>query len=108
MNTENRKFRLHDAQSGAAITVRITPRAARNGISEILDDGTIKVRLAVPNSSKNLDRALVSYLAEILEIKPSQLDIVAGISGVDKLVTIVGMKASDVQKKIISLLDSSN
>ncbi len=106
MDTQPRKFRLHDAQSGAAITVRITPRAARNGISEILADGTVKVRLAASSSNKDLDRALLAYLAEILETKPGQLDIVAGLSGVDKLVTITGMNASDVQKKILALIDA--
>ena len=40
-----RKFHLHDGKVGAAITVRVTPRASKNEISEILDDGTIKVRL---------------------------------------------------------------
>lgn len=108
MNTETRKFKLHDLQSGSAITVRITPRAARNEISEILDDGTIKVRLVESKSGKDLDRALITFLAQVLDLPPNQLDVVAGNSGVDKLVTIMGMKATLVEKKILEHRDANH
>ena len=107
MNTEPRKFRLHDAQSGAAITVRVIPRAARNSVVEILDDGTVRVRLASSKGSQALDRTLVRYISEILEIPPGQVEIVAGTSGVDKLVTITGMRAAQVQQKILEAIEQN-
>lgn len=36
----DRKFQMHDGQKGSALAVRVTPRASRNEIVEILDDGT--------------------------------------------------------------------
>jgi len=107
MNTEPRKFRLHDAHSGAAITVRVIPRAAKNSVVEILDDGTIRVRLVSSKGSQDLDRTLVHFLAEILEIQPGQVEIVAGTSGVDKLVTITGMRAAQVQRKILEAIEQN-
>jgi uncharacterized protein YggU (UPF0235/DUF167 family) len=104
MNVDSRKFRLHDARSGSAITVHITPRAAQNGVVDILNDGTIKLTLATVKVDKDLDRDLVAYLSELLEIPPSRIEVVAGSSGLNKLVTITGLKAVQVQKKILDSL----
>ena len=99
-----RKYNLHDGKMGAAITVRITPRSSRNEISEILDDGTIKVRLTAPQNEEKANQALIVFLAEILEVKPSQLEIIGGVSGNDKLVTITDLDKSEVQERILSHL----
>ena len=42
----DRKFNMHDGKKGSALAVRVTPRASRNEIVEILEDGTVRVRLA--------------------------------------------------------------
>jgi uncharacterized protein YggU (UPF0235/DUF167 family) len=101
MNDAKRRFRLHDGKSGAAITVRVTPRASRDELSEVLDDGTLKVRLTAPAGDQDLDRALIVFLSGLFGVKPAQLEIVAGTGGVDKLVTITGLDASQVQTKIL-------
>lgn len=44
----DKKIKLHDGKKGSALAVRVTPRASRNEIVELLDDGTIKVRIAAP------------------------------------------------------------
>src|SRR3972149_4486436 len=43
-----RKFKLHGGKSGSALTVRVTPRARRTEVAEILEDGTSRVRVAAP------------------------------------------------------------
>lgn len=101
---KDRSFQFHDGQMGAAITVRITSRASQNEISEILDDGTIKIRLTASQTVEKSNQALISFLAEILEINPKQLEIVAGASGSDKLVTIIGMDKWAVQEHIMAHL----
>ncbi len=73
-----RKFNLTNGKSGAAITVRVTPRSIRNEISEILDDGTIKVRLVTSKIDEKSNQTLIDFLAQVLEVKTSQLEIVAG------------------------------
>ncbi|MBA4313231.1 MAG: hypothetical protein C0417_11440, partial [Chlorobiaceae bacterium] len=54
-----RKFHLHDGDSGSAITVRITPRMPRNEISEIMEDGTIKIRLSAPPLDGKANQVLI-------------------------------------------------
>jgi uncharacterized protein len=100
----DRKFHLHDGRTGAAITVRVTPRASRNEISEILDDGTIKVRLTAGSGEAKINQALIEYLSKVLEVLPGQIEIVAGTTGKDKLVTINNLDSGTVHSRIIKQL----
>lgn len=98
---KEREFHLHDGKTGSAITVRITPRASRNEISEILDDGTIKIRLTAGPGEEQTNKALVAFLAQVLEVKQTQVEIVPGSTGIDKLVTITDMEKGEVQERIL-------
>lgn len=99
-----RRFHLHDGKKGSALAVRVTPRASRNEIVEILSDGTVKIRLTSPPVEGKANQALVAFLSEILEVPQSHIDIVAGATGRDKLVSILDMDANTVQQKIIKKL----
>lgn len=98
---KDREYHLHDGKSGSAITVRVTPRASRNEVSEILDDGTVKVRLVASSGEEKANQALLAFLAEVLEVSPSQLEIVAGSMGNDKLITITDLDKLTVQERIL-------
>lgn len=99
-----RKFKLHNGQRGSALAVRVTPRANRNEIVEILDDGTIRVRLAAPPSDNEANIALIDFLAEILGVPKSRLDIVAGNAGRDKLISVVDMDVDTAHQRILAHL----
>ena len=102
---KERDYHLHDGKMGAAITVRVTPRASRNEISEILEDGTIKIRLTTPQSEEKMNTALIAFLAEVLQVNPAQVEIVAGLSGNDKLVTILNLDRAVVQERILKQVE---
>lgn len=99
-----RKFKLHNGQRGSALAVRVTPRASRNEIVEILDDGTIRVRLAAPPSDNEANTALIDFLSEILGVPKSKLDIVAGNAGRDKLISVVDMDVDTAHQRILAHL----
>jgi uncharacterized protein YggU (UPF0235/DUF167 family) len=101
---EKREFRLHNGTSGSAVTVRVVPKSSRNELSEILNDGTIKIRLTTSASEEATNRALIGFLAEILEVEAARVEIVAGVTGKDKLVTVTDMDAEAVQQKILQKL----
>lgn len=103
MSTD-RKFLLHNGQSGAAITIRVTPKASKNEIYEIMNDGTVKVRLASSLDEEKINQALVTFLAEVLEISTDQLEIVAGLSEKDKLITVLNLETAIVQERILKHL----
>jgi uncharacterized protein (TIGR00251 family) len=98
----DRKFQMHDGQKGSALAVRVTPRASRNEIVEILDDGTVKVRLATSPADDEANAALLDFLSEILGVSKNKLDIVAGASGRDKLIAVVDMDVETAHSRIVA------
>src|SRR5512139_795878 len=100
----DRKFNLHDGKKGSALAVRVTPRASRNEIVELLDDGTIKIRIASPPSDNEANETLIEFLSQILGVPKSRLDIVAGITGRDKLISVVDMDADTANQRILAHL----
>ncbi|MPM28509.1 hypothetical protein SDC9_75035 [bioreactor metagenome] len=99
-----REFNLHSGKGGAAITVRVTPRSSRNEVSEILADGTVKIRLTAAPVDGKANENLIEYLAKVLDINKSSIEIVAGMTGREKLVTILGLSPEDVQTRILKNL----
>jgi len=99
-----RKFHLHDGKKGAALAIRVTPRARRNEIVEILSDGTVRIRLTASPIEDKANQALLKFLADILAVTSSRIEIVAGETGRDKLVSILDMEAEDVHRIILNHL----
>jgi uncharacterized protein (TIGR00251 family) len=100
-----RKFRLHNGKAGSALAVRVTPRASRNQIVEITSDGTVKIHITAPPTGGEANQKLVTFLARVLNVAQSRIEIVAGGSGRDKLVSVLGMDAATVHKRIVAHLD---
>ena len=99
----DRNYRLHNGKSGAALAIRVTPRATSNQIAEILHDGTIRVRLeAAPGDEVN--SVLRGYLSSILDVPETAIDVVAGQSGRDKLVSVIDLDSETAHKKILANL----
>lgn len=101
----SKKFRLHGGKRGAALAVRVTPRASKNKIVEVLSDGTIKIHLTAPPVEGKANEALLKFLASILGIPQSRLDVVAGAGGRDKLISVLDMDAETLHKKIIEHIE---
>ena len=97
---DERNFRLHSGKKGAALAVRVTPRASRNEIAEILADGTIKIRLTAPPVDGKANEALIRFLAEVLEVPRGKIEILAGASGHDKLVSVLDLDAETAHQRI--------
>jgi len=100
----SRKFHLHDGRSGAALAVRVTPRASRNEITEIMPDGTVKVRLTTPLAEGEGNKALVQFLSEVLGVPPTKIDIIGGISGNDKLLSVLDIDKDETYQRLMAYL----
>jgi uncharacterized protein (TIGR00251 family) len=99
-----RKYRLHDGKKGAALAVRVTPRASQNDIVEIQSDGTVKIHLTAPAHDGKANEELIKFLSEILGAPKTHIEILAGASGRDKLVTVLDMDADEVHSRIVGHL----
>ncbi len=99
-----REFKFHSGRFGAAIAVRVSPRASKNEISEIMKDGTIKIKLTTPPVDGKANQALIEFLSELLGIPPSKFEIVMGSTNRNKLIAIEGIDAEMLQKRITELI----
>ncbi|HLE04119.1 MAG TPA: DUF167 domain-containing protein, partial [Anaerolineales bacterium] len=76
-----RKFKLTNGKVGAAITVRVTPRARKSEFAGIMEDGTLRIRIQEPPVGGKANRALIAFLAKVLGVRANRIEIVAGETG---------------------------
>ncbi|MFN2146051.1 MAG: DUF167 domain-containing protein [Anaerolineales bacterium] len=99
-----RKVKFSDGQKGAALPVRVIPRASRNEIAEILADQTVKIRLISTAGEQETNKELLDFLEEVLGVPAAKMEIVAGSKGRDKLVSILDISSEEVHQRILGHL----
>src|SRR5438093_535371 len=89
------RARLH--KDTVTLSVRVIPRAKR---SEVVGAGgdSLKVYVTAPPEGGRANDALVAVLAEWLEVKRHQIEILAGASGRNKLVRVAGLARTGLEK----------
>ena len=100
-----RNYKLHNGKKGAAIAVRVTPRATKNQIVGALHDGTIKIHIKAAPAEGQANDELVKFLSDVLGVAKSRIEIVAGVTGRDKLVSVLDMDAETLHKKIVESIE---
>jgi uncharacterized protein (TIGR00251 family) len=61
-----------------------------------MEDGSLKIRLTAPPVDGAANEALVKFLSDTLSVSKSQVEIVSGHTGRQKIVRITGMSEPDV------------
>ena len=64
-------------------------------------NGRIKIRLVAPPVEGKANAALIKFLADVVGVAQSKIDIVAGASGRDKLVSVMDMDADTLHQRIL-------
>lgn len=96
-----RKYKITDARSGAALTVRVVTRALNTEMAGVQEDGALKIRLkATPAGSADANEELISFLAEQLNVSASQIEIVAGANGREKVIAVEGISTAELESKL--------
>jgi uncharacterized protein len=101
-----RSFKLHNGKAGAALTLRVTPRARKTEFAGILEDGILRVRVAAPPVEGKANTELLSFLAKVLGVRKNRLEIIAGQRGLDKIVSVLDLSAEEVQSRIQAWLSA--
>ena len=94
-----RTLSVEKVEHGAALAVHLTDRTNKNEILGIQDE-IVEISLTVPSTDKKANKALVKFLAKQLRVKPSTIEIVAGQSGPQKLVSIIGLSPEEVTRRL--------
>lgn len=93
---------MRGGKMGAALAIRVTPGANRNEIDGIMDDGTIRIRLTAPPVEGKANSALIEFLSKVLGVRRSDIEIVAGETSRNKLVTITDIDPQTVQERLLN------
>jgi uncharacterized protein (TIGR00251 family) len=101
---DKRNLEITDAQGGAAFNVRVVTRAEQAEVAGVGDDGLLKVRLTAP-SAEEANEELVAFLAEALEVEPNKVEIVAGHSSRDKIVSVQDVLPEVLEERLMSIKD---
>jgi uncharacterized protein len=97
-------FKFSDARQGAAITVKVQPRARKTGVAGVMADGTIKMRVAAPPAGGAANKVLIEFLAQAMGLPKNQIDIIAGETSERKLISLVGISPAAVDAVFQRLL----
>jgi uncharacterized protein (TIGR00251 family) len=100
-----RNYQLHDGKKGAAIAVRVTPRATKNQIVGALHDGTVKIHIAAAPSEGQTNEKLIEFLSSILGVPKDRIEVVAGGTGSDKLVSVLDIDSETLHRKIVENME---
>jgi len=100
-----RDYKLHNGKRGAAIAVRVTPRATKNQIVGALHDGTIKIHIMAATDDGQANQELIEFLSDILGVSKDRIEVVAGDMGRDKLVSVLDMDSETLHQKIVENIE---
>jgi len=95
-----REFKITDAQHGAAFTVRVVTRASKVEIVGIQDDGSLKIRLTESPSEGRANAQLIEFLSGVLDVKPAQIEIVAGGDKPNKIISVQDVTPAWIEQRL--------
>jgi uncharacterized protein (TIGR00251 family) len=81
------------------LDIKVIPRAGNTGLAGTRN-GALLVRLAAPPVEGAANRALIAFLANLLDIPKRSIAIVAGTSSRQKRVKITGVTAAAVRERL--------
>jgi uncharacterized protein len=84
---------------GVVLPVRAQPGARRAGIQGERN-GALKVSVTAPPEDGRANEALIDLLREVLKLKRSQVELIAGQTSRDKRFLIRGMGSEDIREQL--------
>ncbi len=100
----NNNLQFKPAGKGIALAIHVVPRASQTELTEVLEDGSLKIRLNAPPVDGKANRVLIDYLAELFAVRRSDIEIVAGEHSRNKIVSIVEVEPEHAEKIITKLM----
>jgi len=90
---------IREDQKGVVFKVRVQPRSSKNQIAGLFDD-SLKVRLTAPPVEGEANEACCAFLAKVLAVPRFRVEIAAGQSSRNKLVSVEGVSSEQVLKAL--------
>jgi uncharacterized protein (TIGR00251 family) len=84
----------------SSITVRVSPKSCRSGVSGWMDDGTLKVKVLAAPEGGRANIELLRVVAEELRIPVRNVTIESGITSTTKTLKIQGLDEDEVKRRL--------
>jgi uncharacterized protein len=98
---------VKETREGATLAVRVVPRASRTGVAGVFGDGAnaaLRIALAAPPIEGKANAELIAYIADVLEIARSRVEVVAGKQSKNKIVRVRDMSAMEISAALARTL----
>ena len=92
-----------DHAEGCVLPVRAQPGARRNGVQGE-QNGALKVAVTAPPEDGRANKALVEVLRDLLHLKRSQVELVAGGTSRDKKFLVRGLTRRELSERVSGLV----
>jgi uncharacterized protein (TIGR00251 family) len=91
------------ASDGAvSFPVRVHPRAKRNAVVGVSGEA-LKISVRQPPEDGRANDAVVEVLADWLDVKRRQVEILAGATSRNKVVRVIGLPAENIAQRLSGL-----
>ncbi len=87
-------LRIREISDGIEVRLHVVPRARRDEIAGTHDDA-LKIKITAPPVDDAANRAIVRFLAELLQISRSRILIASGKHSKDKLIRVNGISPAE-------------
>ncbi|MDD2443145.1 MAG: DUF167 domain-containing protein [Desulfotomaculaceae bacterium] len=91
---------IREEGGGVSFKVRVLPRASKDQLAGLYKDA-VKIRLAAPPVEGKANEACRAFIAEVLSVPRSRVEIVSGLTGRNKLIKVTGVSAEKVLKAFL-------
>lgn len=96
---------VKETEKGLVIQVRVLPRSSRCEVAGI-QDGALKIKLTSPPLEGKANDECIRFLADQLNIRKSQIEIIAGHKARKKTVALTGIGKADFEALLAPFLSS--
>lgn len=94
------ELKVQDTDGGAVFKVKVAPGSSRNEICGVLD-GMLKIKLTQPAEKGKANQTLINFLAQLLDVKKNQVNIISGQTSRVKQIQVLSMSPGTLLKKLV-------
>ena len=91
---------IRDIAGGASFAVRVHPRAKRNAVAGTMGDA-LKLALTSPPIEGRANQACIEFLARLLAVPRSSIQIASGETSRNKVIRVSGLSAEAVGERLL-------